>query len=127
MNKQVFLGLSVLELSKIVIYEFWHDYVKPEYGKKAKLCYKDTDSFIIFIKTDHIYKNISEDVETMFDTLQAGKTTTKRNKQNIYLCNERRTSWKIMEDFIGLKAKLCSYLTDNNDEGKKQKTKESVL
>ena len=68
MNKSVYLGLSVLELSKTVIYEFWHNYVKPNYDEKAKLCYMDTDSFIVYIKTDDIYKDIAEDVETSFDT-----------------------------------------------------------
>ena len=50
MNKPVYLGLSILELSKILIYEFWYDYVKPKYGEKAKLSYMDTDSFIVYIK-----------------------------------------------------------------------------
>ena len=50
------LGPSLLQLSKILIHEFWYDYVKAKYGKKAKLCYMDTDSFIAFIKTDDIYK-----------------------------------------------------------------------
>ena len=58
----------MLDSSKIVMYEFWYDYVKSKYGKKAKLCYTDTDSFIVFIKTNDIYKNIVEDVETRFDT-----------------------------------------------------------
>ena len=68
MNKSVYLGLSILELSKILMYEFWYDYVKPKYGEKAKLCYMDTDSFIVYIKTDDIYKDIAEDVETRLDT-----------------------------------------------------------
>ena len=68
LNKPVYLGLLMLDSSKIVMYEFWYDYVKPKYGKKAKLCYTDTDSFIVFIKTNDIYKNIVEDVETRFDT-----------------------------------------------------------
>ena len=67
MNKPVCLGLSILELSKILMYEFWYDYVKPECDEKAKLCYMDTDSFIIYIKTDDIYKDIAEDIETRFD------------------------------------------------------------
>ena len=50
MNKPVYLGLSVLELSKILMYEFWYDYVKPSYDEKTKLCYMDTDSFIVYIK-----------------------------------------------------------------------------
>ena len=68
MNKPVYLGLSILELNKILMYEFWYDYVKPKYGEKAKLFYMDTDSFIIYIKTDHIYKDIVEYLETRFDT-----------------------------------------------------------
>ena len=68
MNKSVYLGLSILELSKILMYEFWYDYVKPKYGENAKLCYMDTDSFIVHVKTDDIYKDIAEDVETRFDT-----------------------------------------------------------
>ena len=68
MNKPVYLGISILELSKILMYEFWYDYVKPKYGEKVKLCYMDTDSFIVSIKADDFYKNIAEDVETKFDT-----------------------------------------------------------
>ena len=47
MNKPVYLGLSILELSKKLMHEFWNDYVEPKFGKKAKLCYTDTDSFIV--------------------------------------------------------------------------------
>ena len=68
MNKPVYLGLSKLELSKILMYEFWYDYVKAKYGKKANLCYMDIDSFIAYIKTDDIYKDIAEDVEIRFDS-----------------------------------------------------------
>ena len=50
-NKPVYLGLSILELSKILMYEFWCDYIKSKYDEKAKLCYMDTNSFIIFINT----------------------------------------------------------------------------
>ena len=64
MNESVCLGLSILELSKILMYEFWYDYVKPKYGEKVKLCYMDTDSLIVYIKTDDMYKDIAEDVET---------------------------------------------------------------
>ena len=58
MNKPVYLGLSILELSKILMYVFWYDYVKPKYGEKAKLCYMDTYCFIVNIKTNNIYKDI---------------------------------------------------------------------
>ena len=61
-NKPAYLGISILDLSKILMYEFCYDYVKPKYGEEAKLCYMDTDSFIVYIKTDDIYKDIAEDV-----------------------------------------------------------------
>ena len=68
MNKPVYLGLSMLELSKILLHEFWYDQVKSKYGKKTKLCYMETDSFLVYIKTDDVYKDIAKDVETRFDT-----------------------------------------------------------
>ena len=68
MNKPIYLGLSLLEISKILMYEFWYDYVKPKYGDNITLCYMDTDSFIMNIKTDDFYKDIANDVEKRFDT-----------------------------------------------------------
>ena len=68
MNKPVYVGLSKLALSKILIYEFCYDYVNPKYVEKVKLCYMDTDGLYVYIKTDDIYKDIAEDVETRFDT-----------------------------------------------------------
>ena len=68
MNKSVHLGLSLLELSTILVYDFWYNYVKPNYDERAKLCYMDTDSFIVYIKTDDIYIDIKEGVETRFET-----------------------------------------------------------
>ena len=67
-NKPVYLGHSILELSKIVTYEFQYDYVKPKYVKKVKLCYMGMDSFFVYIKADDVYKDIAEDLETRFDT-----------------------------------------------------------
>ena len=56
MNKPVYFGLSILEMSKNVGYEFWYDCVNPKYDGKAKLCCLNTDSFIVHIKTDYVYK-----------------------------------------------------------------------
>ena len=68
MNKPICLGLSILEISKILMYEFWYDYMKPKYDNKVKLCYMDADSFIMDIKTNDFYKDIANDVENRFDT-----------------------------------------------------------
>ena len=68
MNKPVYLGLSILDISKTKVYEFWHDCLKPKYNNKTKLRYMGTDSFIAHIKAEDIYKDILEDVETRFDT-----------------------------------------------------------
>ena len=68
MNKPIYLGLSILETSKILMYEFWYDYMKPKYNDNVKLCYMDTDSFIMNIKTNDFYKDIASDVENRFGT-----------------------------------------------------------
>ena len=68
MNKPVNLGQAILDISKTVMYEFWYDYIKPKYGDKARLCYMDTDSFVMYIKTEDFYKDIAGDVERWFDT-----------------------------------------------------------
>ena len=69
MNKPVYLGSSILEISKTLIYEFWYDYIKPRYKQNAKLCYMNTDSFVINLKTEDFYENTGNDVEKMFDAL----------------------------------------------------------
>ena len=68
MNKPVYLGLSILEISKRLMYEFWYDYVKPRYQDNAKVRYMDKDSFIISIKTEDFYEDIANNVEKRFDT-----------------------------------------------------------
>ena len=102
MNKHIYLGLSILDLRKTVMYEFWYDYVKPKYGEKAQLCYMDTDSFVVHIKTDDIYKDIAVDVEkrlepSYFETerpLHKGK-----NKKVIGLMkDELEKLWKDLLD-----------------------------
>ena len=62
-NKPVHLGSSILEISKTWVYEFWYDYIKSKYQNNAKLCYMDTESFIINIKTEDFYDDIADDVE----------------------------------------------------------------
>ena len=68
MNKPIYLGMSILDISKTLMYEFWYDYIKPKYQDRAKLCYMDTDSFVIHIKTEDCYEDIANDVEKLFDT-----------------------------------------------------------
>ena len=68
MNKPMYLGLSISEISKLLMYEFWYDYMKPKYGENKKLCYMDADNFIMNIKTEDFYKDIANDVKKRFDT-----------------------------------------------------------
>ena len=67
MIKTLYLGLSILDISKILMYEFCYDHIKQKYGYRAKLCYTDTDSFIIYIKMEDVFQDISNDVEKWFD------------------------------------------------------------
>ena len=57
-NKPVYLGMSILDISKTLMYQFWYDYIKPKYKDKARLCYMDTDSFVIHIETEDFYEDI---------------------------------------------------------------------
>ena len=68
MNKLVCLGTSVLDISKTLMYEFWYDYIKPKHQNNAKLCYMDTDSFIIHIKTENVYEGFADEAGKRFDT-----------------------------------------------------------
>ena len=67
-NKPIYLGQAILDISKTVMYEFWYDYIKPKYEDKVKLCYMDTDSFVMNINTEDFFKYIADDVESWFDT-----------------------------------------------------------
>ena len=68
MNKPLYLGMSILDISKTLMYKFWYDYFKPKYGDRAELCYTNTDSFIIYIKTEDFFEDISSDVAKWFNT-----------------------------------------------------------
>ena len=60
-KKLVYLGLSILEISKIIMYEFWYDHVKPKYNEKVKFCYMDTDNFTVYVKTEDSCEDIVKD------------------------------------------------------------------
>ena len=84
MNKPVYVDLSILEINKTLLQEFWYGYVKPKYQYDAKLCYMDADSFIIHIKTKDFYEEIADDVEKRFDTSNYeinGRWPTGKNKK----------------------------------------------
>ena len=66
-NKLLYLGMAILDISKMFMYKFWYDYIRPRYGDKAKLCYTDTDSFIIHVFIENFFEDSSEDVERWFD------------------------------------------------------------
>ena len=130
MNKPIYLGLSILEISKILMYEFWYDYMKPKYDNNVKLGYMDTDSFIMDIKTNDFYKDISNDNENRSDTsnyevnrpLPMGK-----NKKVIGLMKDE-LGGKIITEFVTLRPKTYSYLTDDGKEDKEAKgTKKCVI
>ena len=130
MNKPIYLGLSILEISKLLMYEFWYDYMKPKYGNNVKLCYMNTDSFIMNIKTENFYKDIANDVEKRFDTSNYEvdrPLSTGKNKKVIGLMKDE-LGGKIITEFVTLRPKTYSYLTDDCKEDKKAKgTKKCVI
>ena len=128
MNKPVYLGLSILEISKTFMYEFWYDCIKPKYQNNAKLCYMDADSFIIHIKTEDVYEDIADDVEKRLDTsnyevecnfidrpLPIGKNT------KVIGLMKHELGGKIKTEFVALTQKTNSYLMDYGNSDKKAK------
>ena len=130
MNKPIYLGLSILEISKLLMYEFWYDYMKHKYGDNVKLCYMDTDSFIMNIKTEDFYKDIANDVEKRFDTSNYEVNRplpTGKNKKVIGLMKDE-LGGKIITEFVTLRPKTFSYLTDDCKEDKIAKgTKKCII
>ena len=130
MNKPVYLGLSILKTSKTLMYEFWYDYIKPKYQDNAKLCYMDTDSFIINIKTKDFNENIANDVEKRFDTSNYevnGPLPTGKNKKVIGVMKDE-LGGKTITKFVALRPKTYSYLMDYGRNDKKAKgTKKCVI
>ena len=148
MNKPIYLGLSILEISKILIYEFWYDYMKPKFNDNVRLCYMDTDSFIMNIKTNDFYEDIASEVENRFDTSNYEANTsetpaepsslersalarrplpTGKNKKVIGLMKDE-LGGKIITEFVTLRPKMYSFLTDDGKEDKKAKgTKKCII
>ena len=130
MNKPIYLGLSILELSKITTYEFWYDYVKVKYEDRGRLCYMDTDSFVLNMRTKDFYRDISEDVKDRFDTsnfycdrpLPIGV-----NKKVAGLMKDE-LGGGIITELVALRPKRYSYRTDDLAELKKAKgTKKCIV
>ena len=123
MNKPVYLGQVILDLSKIVMYEFHYDYMVPKYGNRLKLCYMDTDSLVYHIKTEDFYADIADDVKTRFDT--SGYIPDKPlpvglNEKVIGLMKDE-LGGAIMTELMALRPKLCSYKKLDGSENKKCK------
>ena len=110
MNRPVYLGQAILDLSKIVMYEFHYDYMVPKYGENLTLCYMDTDSLVYHIKTMDFYTDIADDVPTRFDTSGycSRPLPIGLNKKVIGLMKDE-LGGAIMTEFIALRPKLYSY------------------
>ena len=123
MNKPIYLGLSILDISKILMYEIWYDYMKPKYNDNVKLSYMDTDRFVMNIRTNDFYKDIANDVEKRFDASNYEVNRplpTGKNKKVIGLMKDELVGKRITE-FVTLRPKTYAYLTDDGKEDKKAK------
>ena len=125
MNKPVYLGMSILDLSKTVMFDFHYKYIKPKYGKQAKLLFTDTDSFLYEIQTEDFYKDISGDVKDRFDTSEYPEGHPSGlpigvNKKVLGMFKDEAKG-KNIKEFVGLRAKLYSYKMEEGKENKKCK------
>ena len=125
MNKPVYLGMSILDLSKTLMYDFHYNYVIAKYGNKAKLLFTDTDSFLYEIQTEDFYKDISGDVKDRFDTSEYPEghpsgIPTGINKKVLGMYKDEAKG-KNIKEFVGLRAKLYSFKMEEGKENKKCK------
>ena len=132
MIKPLYLGMLMLDIIKILMYEFWYNYITPKCGDKAKLCYTDTDSFIIYIKTEDFFEDISNDVEGWFDTSNYDKNDKRplpigKNKKVPGLFKDE-LGGKIIAEVVALRPKTYAYLMDDGSDHKKAKgTRKCVI
>ena len=132
MNKPFFLGMSILGIRKTLLCKVWYDYIKAKYGDRPKLCYTDTDSFVIHIITEDLYRDIANDIERWFDTSNYDKNDHRllpigKNKKVIGLFKGELRG-KIMKVLAGVRAKTWAYLMDDHSEHKKAKgTKKCII
>ena len=125
MNKLIYLVQAILDISKILMYKFWYDYIKSKYGDNARLCCMDTDSFVIYIKTKDFYKDIADDVERWFDTSNYDEKDKRplpigKNNKVIGLFKDE-LGGKIMIEFCALRAKAYANKLYDDIENKKAK------
>ena len=129
-NKPVYCGMSILDLSKTLIYDFHYNYIIPKFGKKQKLLFTDTDSLCYEIETDDFFADIADDVEEMFDTSNFEKNHPSgihgKNKKVPGMMKDE-AGGKIIEEFVGLRAKLYSYKMFEGKEEKKCKGIKKVV
>ena len=123
--KPLYLGMSILDISKKLMYEFWYDYIVQKYGDRVKLCYTDIDTYIINIKTKDFFKDIFNDVEKRFDTSNYDKNDKRpiiigKNKKVPGLFKEE-LGGKIMIEVVALRPKAYACLDDDGNEHKVQK------
>ena len=129
-NKLIYLGLSILEISKIIIYEFWYHYMKRKYGDMVKLCYTDTDSLVMTIITKDFYKDIAQDVQERFDTsnYSVDRPLSKGKNKKVIGLTKDELDGGIITEFVALRPKTYPYMTDEFIEMKKAKgTKKCVI
>ena len=131
-DKPVYLGMCILDLSKTLMYDFHYNYIKKKYGDKAKLLLTDTDSLMYEIQTEDFYKDISEDVKDRFDTSNypfdhPSGILSGINKKVLGMFKDEANG-DIIDEFVGLRAKLYSYKMFDGEESKKCKgVKKSVV
>ena len=127
MNKPLYLGVTLLDISKTQIYEFWYDYIIPKYGDRAKLCYMDTDSFFIHIIAEDFFEYIADDVEIWFDTSYYDENDKRplsvgKNKKAPGFFKDE-LGGRNMKELGALISKTYSFLIDDDSEKKKAKGK----
>ena len=128
LNKTVYIGMCILELRKVLMHEFQYDYIKSKYGNKSKLLFTETNSSMYEIKTEDVYEDFSSNIE-MFDCSNYSIKSKYRDDSNKLVIAKMKdeTRGAAIEEFVGWKPKMYSFLVDNDEHKEAKDVNKNVV
>ena len=119
LKKPAYIGMFILELSKVLMYKVHYDYIKNKYDNKSKLLFTDANCLMYEIKTEDVYEDFNSDKEKFDFSNYSTKSKYDDNSNKLVIGKTKdETGGSTIEEFVGLKPKMYSFLVDNSEHKK---------